>query len=142
VNAPGGWNFSNLHTADAPAAFAFYSAFLPWRWDEATAAGFVRVPGYGAHLAATSDPGIHERQRFSPPGFDDAIGGFVPLADGETAHWQVSFSVADRDASVAAVRAAGGTVESTDEDDWTRSAIVLDPAGGRFTLSQFAPKAW
>ncbi|WP_375387655.1 VOC family protein [uncultured Amnibacterium sp.] len=141
VNAAGGWNFSNLHTADAHAAFAFYAAFLPWRWDD-SAAGFIRVPGYGAHLAATSDPGIHERQRYSPPGFDDAIGGFEPLQAGERAHWQVSFSVADRDAAVAAVEAAGGTVASTGEDEWTRHAVVVDPAGARFTLSQFAPRSW
>jgi predicted enzyme related to lactoylglutathione lyase len=141
VNAPGCWNFSHLHTADASAAFAFYSAFLPWRWDD-SASGFIRVPGYGAHLAATSDPGIHERQQHSPAGFDDAIAGFQPLEPGRSAHWQVTFTVADRDATVAAVEAAGGTVESSGDDDWTKHAAVLDPAGARFSVSQFAPKAW
>ena len=55
---PGAWGFSILHTADPHAAFAFYSAVLPWAWSESEAAGFIRVPGYGEHLAATSDPGI------------------------------------------------------------------------------------
>ncbi len=32
-----------------------------------------------------------------------------------------------------------GTVLRTGEDDWTRNATVTDPAGARFTMSQFAP---
>jgi hypothetical protein len=141
ANAPGSWNFSHLRTADPQAAFAWYSSFLPWEWD-AGAAGFLRVPGYGDHLAATVDPGIHERQRFAPPGFADAIAGFLPLTDGERPLWQVGFTVADRDATVSAVTSAGGSVESMQEDDWTRSAQVVDPAGARFSVSQFAPKSW
>ena len=141
VNAPGAWNFSHLRTNDPAGALAFYSAFVPWERDE-SAAGFIRVPGYGDHLAATSDPGIRERQQYSPPGFADAIAGFAPLADGESPHWHVSFTVADRDATVAAVTTAGGTVESSGDDDWTRHATVVDPAGARFSISQFAPKAW
>jgi hypothetical protein len=140
VNAPGAWGFSILHTADPQAAFAFYSAFLPWAWSDQEAAGFIRVPGYGDHLAATSDPGIRERQRFAPPGFDDAAAGFDPLEPGESPHWRVSLNVADREAALAAVTAGGGTVESTAEDRWTRHATVVDPAGARFSISQFAPQ--
>jgi hypothetical protein len=140
VNAPGAWGFSILHTADPVAAFDFYSAWLPWAWSEEEAAGFVRVPGYGAHLAATSDPGILERQRFAPPGFEDAAAGFDALEPGESPHWRVSLNVADRDAALAAVTAGGGSVESTAEDRWTRHATVVDPAGARFSISQFAPQ--
>jgi uncharacterized protein len=141
TNAPGTWNFSHLRTADARAAFTFYSAFLPWEWDE-SAASFIRVPGYGDHLAATVDPDIHQRQRNAPPGFADAVAGFLPLAAGQRPEWHVGFTVADRDAAVAAVQQAGGTIESSGEDDWTRHAIVLDPAGARFSVSQFAPTDW
>lgn len=139
VNRPGAWGFSLLRTADPVAAFAFYSAFLPWAWNEEEAAGFIRVPGYGAHLAATSDPGILERQRFAPRGFEDAAAGFDVLEAGERPQWRVSFTVADREATLDAVRAAGGAVESTAEDRWTRSATVVDPVGARFSVSQFTP---
>lgn len=141
VNAPGAWGFSILRTADERAASAFYSAFLPWAWSPEEAAGFVRVPGYGAHLAATSDPGIIERQGPAPTGFEDAAAGFDALEPGESPHWRVSLNVVDRAAALAAVSAGGGTVVSTGEDMWTRHATVVDPAGARFSISQFAPRA-
>ena len=141
VNEPGAWNFSDLHTADPDAAFAFYAAFLPWERDD-RAAGFVRVPGYGDHLAATADPGIHERQRNAPAGFADAVAGIAPLQPGERSHWHVSFSVADRDATAAAALRAGGVVESTVEDEWVLGAVLRDPVGAVFSIGQFAPKAW
>jgi predicted enzyme related to lactoylglutathione lyase len=140
VNAPGGWAFSHLHTDDRHGALAFYSAFVPWAWSDSEAGGFIRVPGYGAHLAATSDPGIHERQRFAPPGFADAAAGFAELAPGESPHWRVTFTVANRETTLDAVTAAGGTVESVAEDPWTRHATVVDPVGARFNISQFAPR--
>ena len=140
VNSPGAWGFSLLHTADPEGALAFYSSFVPWAWSESEAAGFIRVPGYGAHLAATSDPGIGERQRFAPSGFADAAAGFEALEVGESPHWRVSLNVADRETALAAVTAGAGTVESTAEDEWTRHATVVDPAGARFSISQFAPR--
>jgi uncharacterized protein len=99
----------------------------------------IQVPGYGDHLAATVDPGIHERQASAPPGFADVIGGLVVVPVGEPARWHVTFTVADRDAAVDAVRRLGGEVEQTTEDDWTRKAVVRDPHAARFTLSQFTP---
>ena len=67
------------------------------------------------------------------------IGGLASTDDGESPHWHVTFTVADRDESVASVERLGGTVLRTGEDDWTRNATVSDPAGARFTVSQFAP---
>ena len=70
------------------------------------------------------------------------VGAFEPLAAGETPHWQVVFTVADRDASVAAVEQLGGVVVSTAEDQWVRRAVVRDPQGAELVVSQFAPQAW
>ena len=144
ANAPGAWNFSDLHTPDRDAAMAFYTPVFGWRAvDLAQGAGtMIQVPGYGDHLAATVDPGIHERQDGigAPPGFADAIGWVATTQEGEEPHWHVTFTVEDRDASVEAVQRLGGSIVRTSDSDWTREALVDDPAGARFTLSQFTPQ--
>ena len=143
VNVPGAWNFSDLHTTDPAAALAFYAAVFGWQAagfaGHEESGGMVKVPGYGDHLAATSDPGIHERQTNAPAGFADVIGAIVPAAAGEPAHWHVTFSVADRDEGTATVERLGGSVLSTTESMWARLAVVRDPAGAQFTISQFTP---
>ena len=75
----------------------------------------------------------------APPGFADAIGWMAPLLPGEEPHWHVTFTVADRDETAAAVERLGAAVLSTSDSDWTREALVRDPQGGVFTASQFAP---
>ena len=142
ANEPGAWNFSDLHTADSAAATDFYVKAFGWSLDDLGYATAIRLPGYGDHLEATVDPDIRTRQASAPEGFEDVIGGLAPTAGGEAAHWHVTFSVADRDESAASVERLGGTVESSGQDDWTRHALVRDPAGARFTISQFAPAEW
>ena len=51
----------------------------------------------------------------------------------------MSFTVADRDATAAAVERLGGTVLRRTDTDWTREALVRDPQGAEFTASQFTP---
>ena len=143
VNSPGAWNFSDLHTADPTRARAFYGSLFGWEADDVGGgAAMWRRPGYGDHLAATIDPGIGERQAAvgAPPGFADVVAWLKPLADGESPHWHVTFAVADRDAAVGVAERLGGSIVSGPHDDaWTRSAVVRDPQGAEFTLSQFAP---
>lgn len=141
VNAPGTWNFRDLHTPDRAAAMAFYGPLFGWiDADLAQGAGtLLLVPGYGDHLAATADPGIHERQGTAPDGFADVIGGLVATGDGEPAHWHVTFAVADRDDSVAMAERLGATVVAAGDDLWTRHAMLRDPQGATFAVSQFTP---
>jgi predicted enzyme related to lactoylglutathione lyase len=141
VNAPGSWNFSDLHTADAAAAQAFYAHVFGWRFNDVGFATMIRRPGYGDHLEATIDPGIRERQGgiAAPPGFEDAIAWLTPPADGEPDHWAVSFTVEDRDRSAALAEKLGATVVSSQHTDWTKTALVRDPQGAVLTLSQFTP---
>ena len=89
--------FSDRHTGDAAAATGFYAPLFGWEFDDIGFATMIRRPGYGDHLAATVDPGIHERQEgiSAPPGFADAIGWMVPLASGHD-HWHVTFTVTRR----------------------------------------------
>jgi predicted enzyme related to lactoylglutathione lyase len=140
VNAPGSWNFSDLHTGNADAAVAFYAPLFGWEFDDVGFATMIRRPGYGDHLEATVDPAIRERQAgdTAPPGFEDAIGWLAPLVDGND-RWHVSFTVADRDGSVAVAERLGATVISSEDTEWTRTALIRDPQGAELTLSQFTP---
>jgi hypothetical protein len=102
----------------------------------------IQVPGYGDHLESTVDPDIRSRQASAPEGFEDVIGGLAPAEVGEPNHWHVTFTVADRDESAELVDRLGGQVLRTGEDDWTRTALIRDPQGASFTISQFAPQEW
>jgi hypothetical protein len=142
VNSPGAWNFSDLHAADISASAMFYSTVFGWSFEDLGFARMIRVPGYGDHLEATVDPDIRARQKgvSAPPGFADAIGWLTGLQPGEQPHWHVSFTVADRDATADVVERLGGTVLARTDSDWTRDALVSDPQGAVFTVSQFAPQ--
>lgn len=143
TNAPGTWNFSDLHTSDLASAGDLYARAFGWELSDLGFGTMIRVPGYGDHLAATVDPGIHERQSAvsAPPGFADAIGWVVLAAPDEPPHWHVTFTVADRDATAELVERHGGTALGTDDSDWTRTVTVRDPQGAVFTASQFTPPA-
>jgi predicted enzyme related to lactoylglutathione lyase len=143
VNSPGAWNFSDLHAADPPASTSFYVKVFGWEVDDLGFAGMIRRPGYGDHLVATVDPGLRDRQADigAPPGFDDAVAWLVAVEPGEPPHWHLTFAVADRDEAVVAVRRLGGTVLRGTDTEWTREALVRDPHGAAFTVSQFTPGA-
>lgn len=141
ANSPGAWNFSDLYTPDRDGAMAFYTPLFGWRAADLDqgAGTMLQVPGYGDHLAATVDPGIYERQASVPAGFADVIGGLVVIGAGDPPRWHVTFTVADRDDSAARAERLGATVVSTSDNAWTRDALVRDPQGAEFTVSQFAP---
>ncbi|MET0859641.1 MAG: VOC family protein [Microbacterium sp.] len=135
VNEPGAWNFSDLQTPDPDAALAFYGEIFGWRVDPQLGAGMIRLPGYGKHLSETVDPDIYERQQFAPEGFEDVICGLTEKPDA-AASWLIRFTVADRDATAASAEDLGAAVESTAETEWTREAVIVDPQGARFVVSQ------
>jgi uncharacterized protein len=141
TNSPGAWNFSDLYTPDREAAMAFYTPLFGWRAADLdqNAGTMLQVPGYGDHLAATVDPGIHERQASAPAGFADVIGGLVVIGNGDTARWHVIFTVADRDDSAATAERLGATVVSSSDNMWTKNALLRDPQGAELTVSQFSP---
>jgi predicted enzyme related to lactoylglutathione lyase len=142
ANTPGAWNFSDLHTAEPSASMAFYSGLFGWIFDDLGFATMIRQPGYADHLAATSDPGINERQSGDkvPPGFADAFGWLV-WAQEEQPHWHVTFTVANRDDAAATAQDLGAIVVSTTDTDWTRDAEIRDPQGAVLTLSQYSPRS-
>ncbi|WP_068270522.1 VOC family protein [Aldersonia kunmingensis] len=139
ANTPGAWNFSFLHNSDPEPAKAFYHKVFGWEFADLSGTAMIRRPGYGEHLATTIDPGIYERQFAvgAPPDFADAVGWVVQAE--EQPHWQVSFTVADRDDSAATAERFGGKVVSTTDTEWTRDAVIHDPQGAVFTVSEFTP---
>jgi predicted enzyme related to lactoylglutathione lyase len=143
VNLPGAWNFSDLHTSDPATAKAFYGDVFGWETDDVGGdAAMWRRPGYGDHLAATSDPEIYERQAAvsALPGFADAIAWLAPLDDADVPHWHVTFAVANRDATMAdAVRLGATDLSGPIDTPWTKAALLRDPQGAIFTMSQFTP---
>ena len=143
VNVPGSWNFSDLRTSDQAAARAFYTDVFGWNYLNLgdSVESMVSVPGYGDHLAATSDLDIYRRQADAPAGFADVIGAIDGASATDAPHWQVKFSVADRDASAALAVTLGGTVLETVDSPWAAFARIRDPQGAEFTVSEFRPPA-
>jgi predicted enzyme related to lactoylglutathione lyase len=141
VNVPGTWNFSDLLTSDPHSAATFYSEIFGWEVDDVGFATMIRRPGYGDHLAATVDPDIRARQAdvMAPPGFEDAVAWMGIIPEGRPELWQVTFAVADRDASATTAEGLDGTVVETEDSEWTKTATIRDPQGAEFVVSQFTP---
>ncbi|WP_369240694.1 VOC family protein [Streptomyces sp. R21] len=119
----GGPCWTELGTSDLEAAKRFYGGLFGWRaeTDPRQEAGGYTVAHLGDAAVAALSPLYQESQ---------------PVA------WNVSFAVADADAAVEAVKAAGGTLllGPMDVFDVGRFAVALDPAGAAFQLWQ--PRAF
>jgi predicted enzyme related to lactoylglutathione lyase len=151
VNAPGSWNWSDLHTRDIERAKAFYAELFGWVADtvdfgegEVT---MLRRPGYGDFLER-SDPDIRRRQSEygAPAGFEDAVAWLIPMTD-EThppempSHWSVTFAVTDTDGMAARAAELGGTVLAAPYDVGpARVAGLADPQGAAFVVSAYKPE--
>lgn len=67
-----------------------------------------------------------------PDGYE--IGGILGQADAPVPAWATTFEVADTNATVARVRAAGGTSTEPAETPYGRSATLTDPSGTEFSV--------
>ena len=129
VNEPSAWSMSFLQTPDQEGAKAFYAAVFGWR-DEPFAAGDAeitlwRLPGY-----VGGEPG--------QPVPRDVVAALMPL-EGEQAppHWSVDFWIDDADAAAAtAARLGGAVVVAPYDTPAFRQAVLADPQGAVFTVSQ------
>ncbi len=148
VNAPGAWNFSELHTPDPDDASRFYGAVFGWvaeglDMNAQEPTGMWRVEGYGDFLAQ-SDPEIRARHEANqaPGGFTDAVAllGSLGAAPGSAPDWGVMFAVDDADAVFERATKLGATVVSPLFDtQFTRMGAVEDPQGAVITLSEYRP---
>lgn len=144
VNAPGTWNWSDLHTHDVERSKEFYGAVFGWEAHTAVlGAGEWTTwhrPGYGDVLEQ-NDPGLRERMAEfgAPERFEDAVATLVPIDD-VPSHWSVTFSVDDTDAIAAKAAELGGTVVAKPFDAGpVRMAVVRDPQGAVFSIGRYKP---
>jgi predicted enzyme related to lactoylglutathione lyase len=140
VNEHGAVVFNDLHTDDVEGAKAFYGAVFGWGTIEAGAPMWV-LPGYGDHLEALN-PGMRAamREMGAAEGFEDVVARVLP-SFGAPAHWGVTFMVDDADVVVTRARELGGSVLSEPMNvPWSRFAVLADPAGATFSVSQFVPE--
>jgi hypothetical protein len=121
LNEHGAPSWFELHTRDHATAVAFYRSVF--RWD-------------------TDNVGDSDEFRYTTmrdPGGEGELAGIMDasafLADGVAAHWSVYWEVDDADATIANVKALGGSVVMDSEDSpYGRLATVADPAGAQFKL--------
>jgi predicted enzyme related to lactoylglutathione lyase len=139
-------NFNGLNTHDVDAAKAFYGSVFGWETlDVGGGAMAWTLAGYG-DFVQQRDPELRERVAAAgvPERFADVVATLNPIADDQpdrSAHWSVTFSVADADATAERAAELGGHVVAAPFDlPWVRMAVIADPEGATFIASQFVPE--
>jgi predicted enzyme related to lactoylglutathione lyase len=118
--APGTPSWVDLGTPDIEAAAEFYGGLFGWDVPESE--------------NAEQTGGYRQATRNGKP-----VAGMMPLMqEGQPPAWSTYVSVADADATAAAVKEAGGSVvaEPMDVMDLGRMAIFTDPTGAFFGIWQ------
>jgi predicted enzyme related to lactoylglutathione lyase len=128
VNEPGAWSMSALSTADPAAVAPFYGRVFGWETDVFEmgdlSVTLFRLPGY-----VGGEP--------EQPVPRDVVATVVPPGNGGQPQWNVDFWIADVDAAIAAAASAGGQVVAGPyEFPGFREAVLADPNGATFTVSQ------
>ena len=125
VNEPGAWAMSALRTGDPARAAAFYGAVFGWAAEPYGPAWLLRLPG---HTGGTPDQPVPR----------DVVAVMAPLGGaGGTARWDVDFWVHDCEATARQAAGLGGRVVTAPHDRPPfRSAVLEDPAGAVFSVSQ------
>ena len=124
INEPSAYAMSFLRTPDPEGAKAFYGAVLGWTTEAFGPMLLWRLSGYVG--------GVPEQ-----PVARDVVAVLVRAGDGEAAHWRADFWIADADAAAARATQLGGSVVAGPEDAGPfREAVLADPAGATFSVSQ------
>jgi predicted enzyme related to lactoylglutathione lyase len=144
VNEPGSLNFNVLSIRDAEAAKRFYGAVFGWTTLDLGAGEFWALPGYGDYLE-TLTPGIRQRTaELGAAGFEDVVAAIAPIAGDDpdsSAHWGVTFSTTDADATAAKAAELGGTVVAPPTDaPYSRMTVLGDPQRATFSATAFVPE--
>jgi uncharacterized protein len=127
VNEPGAWSMSALNPGDRERAESFYGSVFGWTVDSFQLGdidvGLFRLPGY-----VGGEP--------EQPVPRDLVATMIPQP-GRAPAWGVDFWVDDVDRAAAAAGDSGGSVVSPPEDvPGFRQAVLADPNGVPFSVSQ------
>ena len=125
VNEPGAWAMSALQTTDPARAADFYRAVFGWEAETYGPVQLLRLPGY---VGGTPDQPVPR----------DLVAVMAPLGDaGARSRWDVDFWVQDAEATVGrAVELGGRVVVPSHDRPPFRSAVLADPGGAAFSISQ------
>lgn len=115
VNEPGTLLRNDLITPDPEPARAFYTAVFDFTLD-----GDDKQPGMDFTFLRRPDG--HE------------IGGIIGVPQAPSSSWGTLFQVEDTDATVARIRAAGGSADDPEDMPYGRLAQAKDPFGTPFSL--------
>jgi uncharacterized protein len=122
VNESSAYAMSMLLTPDPEGAAAFYGSVFGWTTEAFGPATMFRLPGY-----VGGEP--------SQPVSREVVAAMMP-SEGE-ARWAVDFWIADADAAARAAGERGGAVVQAPSDAPPfRRAVLADPAGADFSVSQ------
>ena len=133
VNEPRVWSMSVLHTLDLEAAKAFYAAVFGWTYEEFEMGGvpmtLALVEGYVGGAPSQPVP------RSNVAVLMDAAAHGLP--EEVPTYWAVDFWIDDLDAALARNAELGGSVINPPaEGPGFRSAVIADPQGAAFNLTQ------
>lgn len=126
VNEPGAWAISALLTGDRDRSAAFYGDVFGWQTEPFGDVTLWRLPGY-----VGGEP--------EQPVPRDTVGVMMSLPPGAPMppHWGTDFWVTDTDAVAATAERLGGRVLVPPHRALVfNRAVVADPAGAVFTVSQ------
>src|SRR5215211_2599675 len=146
VNEPGSVVFNGLNTRDVEGAKSFYGSVFGWQTlTLVSGVEMWTVPGYGDHLEQGT-PGLRKQlaEVGAPAGFEDVVASINPIPDDQPdvpAHWSVTFSVDDADATAARASELGGKVIYPPFDaPWVRMTVIADTQGATFNVSKLVPE--
>ena len=141
VNEPGSVNFNVLNTREPEAARRFYGAVFGWTTLDLGSGEFWTLRAYGDYLEELT-PGTRKRTAdLGAAGFEDVVAAIAPVDDDTPAHWGVTFSTDDADATAARTTELGGAVLVPPADaPYSRVTVLRDPQGATFSATAFVPE--
>jgi predicted enzyme related to lactoylglutathione lyase len=141
VNEPGSVNFNVLNTREPEAARRFYGAVFGWTTLDLGSGEFWTLRAYGDYLEELT-PGTRKRTAdLGAAGFEDVVAAIAPIDDDTPAHWGVTFSTGNADATAARTAELGGAVLVPPVDaPYSRVTVLRDPQGATFSATAFVPE--
>jgi predicted enzyme related to lactoylglutathione lyase len=131
VNEPAAWSMSTLFSPDPSAAEEFYGSVFGWE-----------PTSFGPGISLFGLPGYVGGEPEQPVP-RDVVATMAP-GDGERGQWRPDFWIADVEEAAAAAERLGGEVVEPPADfpgAPFKSALLADPAGARFSVSQLIAPA-